>query len=409
MQQVEHINPRLLTWARETAGFTVPEAAPKLGLKDGANGTAAEKLIAIEETGRISRPVLQKAAAVFRRPLIAFYLPAVPRRGDRGEDFRAPATTGGSVSPIEEGMLDALVRDVRARQQLVREILDDEEETVALPFVASILKGSSAQAVADAIRHAIRFPLDEQGRCGSPEHLFRQLRLAAERAGVYVLVLGDLGSPQSDISEQVFRGFAIADSFAPFVVINDNDAAAGRSFTLVHELAHILIGSSGVSGPLRRTSKNPIERLCNDAASHFLLPPGALETIAQSARVADAGEVDRLSASIAERWNVSQGAVVYRLVRSGCISDETASTLFAGFSERWRQHKERQRKERDPDATGPGYYQLRRSMVGARLLDVTRRALRGGTITRTTAAKVLGVRPTGVEAMLTEPERVRRA
>jgi hypothetical protein len=48
-------------------------------------------------------------------------------------------------------------------------------------------------------------------------------------------------------------------------------------------------------------------------------------------------------------------------------------------------------------------------MVGARLLDVTRRALRGGTITRTTAAKILGVRPTGVEAMLTVQERARRA
>src|SRR3954470_12081067 len=183
MAQVEHINPRLLTWARATAGFTVPEAAPKLGLKDGANGTAAEKLAAIEETGQISRPVLQKAAAVFRRPLIAFYLPDVPRRGERGEDFRAPASAGGSVSPKEEGMLDALVRDVRARQQLVREILEDEEEAVELPFVASMSKNSSPKAVAEAIRLAIDFTINAQERCGTPEHLFRQLRSAAERAG----------------------------------------------------------------------------------------------------------------------------------------------------------------------------------------------------------------------------------
>jgi Zn-dependent peptidase ImmA (M78 family) len=409
MPQVEHINPRLLTWARETAGFTVPEAAPRLGLKDGPNGTAAEKLAAIEETGQISRRVLQKAAAVFRRPLIAFYLPDVPRRGERGEDFRAPASAGGSVSPKEEGMLDALVRDVRARQQFVRQILDDEEEAVELPFVGSMSKNSSPQAVADAIRQEISFPLDAQKRCGTPEHLFRQLRIAAERAGVYVLVLGDLGSPQSDISEQVFRGFAIADSFAPFVVINDNDAAAGRSFTLLHELAHIFVGASGVSGPLRRASQYPVERLCNDAASYFLLPPGALEAIAQSAKGADAGQASQLSALIAERWNVSQAVVVYRFVRSGWISDETASTLFAGFSERWHHYKERQRQERVPETTGPGYYHLRRAMVGARLLDVTRRALRGGTITRTTAAKILGVRPTGVEAMLTVQERARRA
>lgn len=409
MPQVEHINPRLLTWARETAGFTVPEAAPRLGLRDGVNATAAEKLAAIEETGQISRPVLQKAATVFRRPLIAFYLSDVPRRGERGEDFRAPASAGGHASSREEAMLDALVRDVRARQQLVREILDDEEEAVGLPFVASIPKSSSPKAVAEAIRLAIDFHLDVQERCGSPEHLFRQLRSAAERAGVYVLLLGDLGSPQSDISEQVFRGFALADTSAPFVVINDNDAAAGRSFTLVHELAHILVGSSGVSGPLRRASQDPVERLCNDAASYFLLPPGALDAIAQSAKGADANQANQLSAVIAARWNVSQAVVIYRFVRNDWISDQTASDLFASLAERWRQHKQRVRQERDPGATGPGYYQLRRSMVGARLVDLTRRALRGGTITRTTAARVLGVRPTGVEAMLTMPERAQMA
>jgi hypothetical protein len=91
MAQVEHINPRILTWAREAAGFTIPEAAPKLGLKDGAKTSAAEKLEAIElGDGQISRTVLQKAATVFRRPLITFYLPEPPRRSERGEDFRAP-------------------------------------------------------------------------------------------------------------------------------------------------------------------------------------------------------------------------------------------------------------------------------------------------------------------------------
>lgn len=407
MSEVEQINPRMLTWARETAGFTIPEAAPKLGLKDGARASAAEKLASIESDGQISRVMLQKAAAVFRRPLITFYLPEVPRRGERGEDFRAPGAS--AVSPKEEGMLDALVRDVRARQQLVHEILEDEEEAVRRPFVRSMPQHANSTAVSDAIRATLEFATEAQRRARSPEQLFGQLRAAAERTGVYVLLLGDLGSPQSDIGEHVFRGFALADDVTPFVVINDNDAAAGRSFSLIHELAHIFIGASGISGPLRRSPAHGVERLCNDAASHFLLPPGAVEQVAEGAKGADAERADELSAVIAERWHVSQGVVVYRFVRNGWISDETASALFAAFTERWRKTKERERAERDPDTDGPGYYHLRRSMVGPRLLDLTRRALRGGTITRTTAAKVLGVRPTGVDSMLNVPERARRA
>jgi Zn-dependent peptidase ImmA (M78 family) len=407
MAQVEHINPRILTWAREAAGFTIPEAAPKLGLKDGMKASAADKLVAIElGDGHISRTVLQKAASVFRRPLITFYLPEPPRRGERGEDFRTPGS--GIVSSKEESMLDALVRNVRARQQLVREILEDEEEAVSHPFVGSISQKANAKAVSDAIRETLGVPTEAQRRAHSPEQLFAHLRAAAERAGVYVLLLGDLGSPQSDIGEHVFRGFALADDIAPIVVINDNDAAAGRSFTLVHELAHIFLGASGISGPLRRQSSHAVERLCNDAAGHFLLPPGALEQVAQAARGADVARANELSAAVASQWHVSQGVVVYRFVRNGWISEDVASALFAAFTERWRKTKEREKAERDPDADGPGYYQLRRSMVGARLLDLSRRALQGGTISRTTAAKVLGVRPTGVDSMLFVPERARR-
>ncbi len=406
MAQVEHINPRILTWARETAGFTIPEAAPKLGLKDGARASAAEKLAAIEVDGQISRSVLQKAATVFRRPLIAFYLPEPPRRADRGEDFRT--SSAGTVSGKEESMLDALVRDVRARQQLVREILEDEEEAFQRPYVGSMPQNASPGAVSSAIREVLEVSPEAQCRARSPVQLFGHLRAAAERAGVYVLLLGDLGSPQSDIGEHVFRGFALADGVAPFVVINDNDAAAGRSFSLIHELAHIVVGASGISGPLRRSSAHGVERLCNDAASHFLLPSGALEQMAEGAQGADAQRANDLSAAVAERWNVSQGVVVYRFARHGWISDETASALFAGFTERWRKTKEREKAERDPEAGGPGYYQLRRSMVGARLLDLARRSLQGGSITRTTAAKVLGVRPTGVDSMLA-PERANNA
>jgi len=60
--------------------------------------------------------------------------------------------------------------------------------------------------------------------------LSRVLRGAAERIGAYVLLLGDVGSHRSDIGEDVFRGFALADDVAPFVVVNDNDAVAARAF-----------------------------------------------------------------------------------------------------------------------------------------------------------------------------------
>ncbi|MFY1080099.1 ImmA/IrrE family metallo-endopeptidase, partial [Escherichia coli] len=78
---------------------------------------------------------------------------------------------------------------------------------------------------------------------------------------------GNLGSHHSALNVELFRGFALSDKVAPFVVINDQDSEQAWSFTLLHELAHIWLGQTGVSGG-RPTSV--IETFCNDVAGRIL-------------------------------------------------------------------------------------------------------------------------------------------
>jgi Zn-dependent peptidase ImmA (M78 family) len=402
MARTEHINPEILAWARETAGLSVVQAAEKLGLKDTAKASAAEKLLAMEAGERgLGRGMLEKAAATYRRPLITFYMAAPPSRGERGEDFRA---SSGRASARDDGMLDALVRDVRARQQMVREVLLVEEEAEALPFVGSSGVAQDAKSVANAIRATLGVTTASQRQARDPAALFTVLRGAAERIGAYVLLLGDLGSHHSDIGEDVFRGFALSDDIAPFVVINDNDAITARSFTLMHELAHVWIGASGVSGPLRDVSKNVVERFCNDVAGEFLLPSGEIGDVQPTGGIG-VEDALALTADIARSWNVSQGVVAYRMVRNGWISDDVAAALFKAFADRWRSEKLRAKDLREPEDRGPDYFTVRRSRLGPALLAVVRRGLQGDALTHTKAAKILGVSPSSVDALLRDRPR----
>ena len=402
MAQAVQINPKILSWARETAGLSVEEAAEKLGLKNTAKASATEKLLQVEGGARpIGQGMLQKAAATYRRPLVAFYLAQPPERGERAEDFR---TVAGAASPREDAMLDALIRDIRARQAILREVLSDDEDTRKLPFVASCKMSQGAKVVVANIRTVLGVSTADQRRAKDTGALFSLLRAAAERAGVYVLLLGDLGSHHSDIGEDVFRGVALADNIAPFVVINDNDAAPARSFTLLHELAHIWIGASGVSGPMRGVSENAIERFCNEVAGEFLLPPEALEKLA-TAWGADFDRAMSLTDDIARTWNVSQGVVAYRFLLNRWITDEVATAMFRAFAGRWRAQKERDREAGSPDDRGPDYYIVRRSRLGAGLLDVVRRALQDEALTHTKAARILGVAPAAVDQLLRERPR----
>src|SRR5260221_12153582 len=103
----------------------------------------------------------------------------------------------------------------------------------------------------------------------SPELAFTLLRARAEAAGVFVLLIGNLGSHHTAIDAEAFRGFALADTIAPFIVINDQDHRSAWSFTLIHELAHLWLGTTGVSGG---SAHHPNEKIFENVAPGPPLP-----------------------------------------------------------------------------------------------------------------------------------------
>src|SRR6266496_576427 len=99
------IQPKILTWARETAGLSLGEAAQALGLKTARGRTGAERLTALE-TGveEPPRTLLAKMAKTSRPPLYTLSLHEPPTQADRGHDLRTLPTT-----QRENPELDALV------------------------------------------------------------------------------------------------------------------------------------------------------------------------------------------------------------------------------------------------------------------------------------------------------------
>jgi len=175
-----------------------------------------------------------------------------PRKGDRGEDFRGVPNRDLAHEPL----LDALVRDVKARQAMVRSVLEDEEESQPLPFVGSMSVNSGVGTVLASIRQTLDLDLPTFRAQGTAESAFSLLREKVEAAGVFVLLMGNLGSHHTALDTSTFRGFAIADTVAPFIIVNDQDAKSAWSFTLLHELAHLWLGATGISGGCRTTQLN---------------------------------------------------------------------------------------------------------------------------------------------------------
>jgi Zn-dependent peptidase ImmA (M78 family) len=385
------VNPDILVWARETAGLTPEVAVRKLSINPSKNMTGAEKLAAYEK-GVLSpsRPLLLKMSQQYRRPLIAFYMKSRPAQGTRPEDFRNIPDR----DPDSDILISVLVRNVRARQSAVKEILLDDE-SLPLEFVASKSVKSGPDAVLESIIEVTGIKREEFRAKSTPELAFAYLRAKVEAVGVFVLLIGNLGSHHTAIDAEAFRGFALADEIAPFVVVNDQDARTAWSFTLIHELAHIWLGASGISG---KVSDAETEKFCNTVANRFFLSDAELDTL-EIAKGAPLQKTISKIADFATKRHISGSMVAYGLLRKGAITPETWRAITRFFSAQWRKSRDSQ-KDRQKESNGPNYYVVRRHRLGRALMHTVSRALSEGTLSPTRASQILGVKPRSVSPLL---------
>lgn len=137
------IVPRVLIWARETAGLSLEAAAKRLGI-------SARRLTEFEAGEREpTRHQLGALSKRYHRPLLTFYLPKPPIYSEQPRDFRS---LPDRPAPGSEALMSALVRDVLSRQQLVKAALEELDENKTLPFVGSARITNGVGAVASSLQ-----------------------------------------------------------------------------------------------------------------------------------------------------------------------------------------------------------------------------------------------------------------
>lgn len=383
-------NPEILKWARENSGFSLEEAAKRLNLKSAKRSGAS--ILSEYESGKTipTSNKLSDIAKLYHRPLLTFYLSRPPEIQRKGEDYR---TVPDSIPIEKNGDVDAIVRDIFVRQSIVREALIDSDDAEPRKYVGSLSRLPNIYDASAYIKKIFNISTSEFRQQSSAHDAMGYLRRQVENEGVFILLIGNLGSHHSSVSTNYFRGFAIADNIAPFIVINDNDSKMAWSFTLLHELVHILIGETGISNT---SVAHHIEKYCNDVASCILLPAEDLATI----RIDDSSDFEELSNVLQERssfFKVSPSLIAYRLFRDDKITFSEWEKASNHFKELWIQSK--QKKPEDKSSKGT-FYVTKRHKTGGALLKVVRNSILEGVITETKAGKVLGVSPGNVAKMV---------
>lgn len=311
MSQAALVNPRLLTWSRERAGLSTAQVAKKLPVKPDR--------VQEWESGETKPTFLQaqKWASLAHIPFGFLFLQQPPVEQLPLPDLR---TVGGSAPQRPSLELLDTVRDSRRKQDWYLEYLQNQEHQ-PLAFVGRFSSRSQVAEVVDDIRRTLGVNPDA-ARLDYDKYS-RSLIEAAEATGILVMRSGiALGNTHRKLEVSEFRGFAISNAYAPVVFVNSSDAPSARLFTLLHELAHIWIGSSGVSDGNTANGRDE-ERFCNAVAGEFLAPEAQFRTLWN----AGVNWEDNL-APLAARFHISKLAIGRRALDLGYISQAQYSAYY---------------------------------------------------------------------------------
>jgi len=307
------VKGEILVWARETAGFSLPDAAVKLAL-DEARLSAWENGIDAPTI-----PQLRRLAHLYRRPLAVFYLQERPTSFQVVRDLRRLPGTGLRHLPPD---LVIEWRRATERRALALELLEDigEEPT---RFTLGAEPTEDPEAVGARIRAALRVMDADQASWRDPDGrtALRGWRDRVEASGVLVFQATMVGSEEAS-------GFAIAAEPLPIIVVNRKDAPTRRTFSLLHELAHLMLRISGVSDLDADAARPPedqaIEVFCNQVAAAAIMPKSQIlndpRVLSHGRRAVDWSDIE--IADIARSFGASREAFVRRLLSFALTTED---------------------------------------------------------------------------------------
>ena len=254
------VRPELLVWGRESAHIPLEYAARKLNI-------SVEKLKSWE-SGE-SRPTvkqLRRMAIAYKQTFAAFYLSEPPITSQPViHDYRR------FPSEIIDQMHLSIIFEIRSvldRREVALELLEEiGESRPSFDITGSI--ANNPELLGSKVHDILGVKYSIQSKLNDNRLSFNFWRNTIENIGVLVF-------QSADVDLDIMRGFSICELPLPIIVVNRKDAYAARVFTLLHELAHLVIRTSGICDldeePDRPSEDQKVEVFCNHFAGACLVP-----------------------------------------------------------------------------------------------------------------------------------------
>jgi Zn-dependent peptidase ImmA (M78 family)/transcriptional regulator with XRE-family HTH domain len=302
-------NKHVLKWARLRRGRTYEEAAKRASV-------TVDKIIEWENPYSSVVPTVRQArllAEEYSRPFLEFFADRIPDVQDvqAVPDFRLYADQSQMQDKRVLIEAQAWAETQRLNALDLYEILGDIPKHLP-PTVYSSTQ-EAPEAAASRIRIVTEFSLPDQLNLPKEERdkIPQRLRSRLETLGILVF-------KEPSLKKAAARGICVYFDVLPIIVFGSESPGA-QFFTIAHELAHIALRQSAISGSSTDyRNKSPdaeIERWCNSFAASFVIPEHIVATAFPDRSSMPLASIDDgYLTRLASFFGVSRHAMLVRLV-----------------------------------------------------------------------------------------------
>lgn len=251
-----NVNYEVLVWARESLALNRSQASESTSI--------SQKRLVQLELGE-KQPTLEELKSfskTYKRTIATLLLNKPPKEKPLPADKRT--IDSKELGHFHEKTIMA-VRKARALAQSFVELYD-EMGIPFPPFHLSATIQDNPKEVAGRIRQILRL-----GEINQIENI----RIALE---AYIEKIESIGVSvfQLSLTKDDIRGFAIVDDIIPIIgVKRGSEAPHSKTFTLFHELGHIILNEGAISD-ISLNPKWELEKWCNAFAAEVLIPTNDL-------------------------------------------------------------------------------------------------------------------------------------
>ena len=212
----------------------------------------------------------------------------------------------------------ALVDLIRARDFLYssEEELGLANAALSLPSISDIVAPAE---YAKIIRDHFGLDLDAQFRSTSARKFYLYVREQIENKGLFIHCF-------TGLEVEAVRGISLFDGANPIIGINDNDRYPAKTFSIIHELVHILKRQSTLCNDMYSSfSLQKEEAFCNAVAGEVLVPAESLHAHLNAHKLKNIS-LDNIN-TISERFSVSKEVITRRLLDTNHLSKDEYDTF----------------------------------------------------------------------------------